>query len=194
MNRIKNLFLAGLFTLLPIIITIWIIKTVFIFFDNASRNIIANLLGFYIPGSGFLITIGIIFAVGLFTSNILGKKLVAFFDHLISRIPLINIIYKAVKDISKTLSKKSEEGFSKVVRIEFPRSGIYSVGFVTNNAVQSDQGNKVAVFIPTTPNPTNGFLVYMDEADVEELDIPVEEGVKMIMSMGSVGDNMYTKK
>lgn len=194
MNRIKNLFLAGLFTLLPIIITIWIIKTVFIFFDNASRNIIANLLGFYIPGSGFLITIGIIFAVGLFTSNILGKKLVAFFDHLISRIPLINIIYKAVKDISKTLSKKSEEGFSKVVRVEFPKEGIYSVGFVTNNSVQSDQGKKIAVFIPTTPNPTNGFLVYMDEADVEELDIPVEEGVKMIMSMGSVGDNMYTKK
>lgn len=194
MHKIKNLFLAGMFTMIPLVVTIWLIKSIFVFFDNASRNIIASFMGFYIPGSGFLLTIILIFLVGIFTSNILGKKLIDFFDHLISRIPFINMVYKAVKDISKTLSKKSEEGFSKVVLVEFPIENVYSIGFITNDAVVSDTNVKLAVFIPTTPNPTNGFLVYLDKEKVQELDIAVEEGIKMVMSMGSVGDSIITKK
>lgn len=190
MKKLQKIFLTGVFTLLPLVLTIYIIKLVFTFFDNMSRGIINNVLGFYIPGSGFFLTLILILGAGLFTSHVLGKKLFDFFGHLFSRIPFVNLIYKAIKDVSVTLSKKSTDGFSKVVLVEFPKVDTWSIGFITNDEIVIDEEGKVAVFIPTTPNPTNGFLILVDPDKVKESNLSIDEAVKVVMSMGSVGGKL----
>lgn len=190
MKKIKKVFLTGIFTLLPLALTLYIIKIVITFFDNISKGFIQNFLGFYIPGSGFFLTVLMIFAVGLFTSHIVGKKLFDFFGNLVSKIPFVNLIYKSIKDVSTSLSKKSTDGFSKVVLVRFPTNDVWSIGFITNDEITIDKDNQVAVFIPTTPNPTNGFLVLVDPDKVKESKLTIDEAVKTIISMGSVGSDL----
>ncbi|MCT4660685.1 MAG: DUF502 domain-containing protein [Tissierellales bacterium] len=187
MKKVQKTFLAGVFTLLPLALTLYIIKLVFNFFDNMSRNVIQNFVGFYIPGLGFLLTLGLIFIVGIIANHVIGKRLFDFFGHLFGKIPFVNLVYKAIKDVSTTLSKKSTEGFSRVVLVEFPMKDTLSIGFITNEEITVNKDGKVAVFIPTTPNPTNGFLIMVDPDKVKPSELTIDEAVKTVMSMGSVG-------
>ncbi|MCY6354640.1 DUF502 domain-containing protein [Clostridium sp. ZS2-4] len=191
MKRLLNLFLAGVTAILPIGLTIFILYYVFMIVDSFSAGIVELFYGKTIVGVGFLTTIIFIFAVGFITKHYLGQKLLELIEKTISKIPVAQSIYSAIKEVSKMISSNDGKKFSKVVYIDFPSKGMKSIGFVTNNELKISNKEKIAVFIPTTPNPTNGFLVYVSRESVEFLDITVDEAIKAIVSMGTIAPDSF---
>lgn len=194
-NSIKGIFLTGLAVAIPIVLTIYI----FIFLINLMDRLLliipepyqpAELLGVHIPGLGIIFTFILIFICGLITKSYLGNRLVGFSEDLLDRIPVIRSVYQALKHVVNSLVGDKSHTFRQVTLVEFPRAGIYSLGFVTglkNGELEMKTGKRcVSVFVPTTPNPTNGFLIIMPEDDLTLLDMTVEDAFVIIMSMGIV--------
>lgn len=191
----RNYLIAGLLVWLPLGVTILVIK---LLVDLMDRTLLLlppawrpdALLGFHIPGLGLVLSIVIIFITGVVVANLLGRRLVSFWESLLSRIPLVRSIYASVKQVAETVLSSSGQSFRKVLLIEYPRRGIWSLGFQTSSGlgeVQARTGEDVvAVFVPTTPNPTSGFVLMVPRQDIIELDMEVDEGLKMIISMGLV--------
>jgi|LGOV01.1.fsa_nt_gb uncharacterized membrane protein len=186
MKNFRKWFLSGVATILPIGITALVLIWVFTLFDGVLEKPMIWILGRKIPGLGLLVFVALVITIGMLTSNLFGRKIAQWGESLLSKIPLINIIYNPIKDVVTTLSNNKSKSFQKVALVEFPSKGIKSIGFVTNSSFTIDGEEKLSVFIPTTPNPTNGFLVIMEKSDVTLLDIPIDEGIKMVVSMGSV--------
>jgi uncharacterized membrane protein len=183
MKKVKNLFLSGLAASVPIAITYYIFKTIFLFIDSFSKRIIVFAFGKYYIGLGFILTLGIILLIGFVTSNVIGKEIFEYFERAINKLPVVNSIYASIKELSKSFSSSSNNRFSKVVMVDFPKEGVKSMGFITNENIVINNERKISVFIPTTPNPTNGFLVFVDVDSVEKIDISVDEAIKIIISM-----------
>lgn len=191
----RKYLIAGLLVWLPVGATILVIK---LLVDTMDRTLLllppawrpAELLGFYIPGLGIALSVVVVFATGVVFANFLGRRLVIFWEALLARIPLVRTVYTAVKQVTETLFSSSGQSFRKVLLVEYPRRGIWSLGFQTNTGlgeVQEKTGEEVvAVFVPTTPNPTSGFVLMIPRKEVVELDMTVDEGLKMIVSMGVV--------
>lgn len=191
LNSFKNVFLTGLFVALPIAVTIFVIIWFFKLVDSLLGDLLANVFNVYIPGLGILTTIALIFAIGLLTSNVIGKKLTHYVEGLLLKIPIIKTIYSPAKDIMKNFSGKSSSSFRKVVLVEFPSEGMNSIGFVTKEYMQVKGKTMHAVFIPTTPNPTNGFLIYVEPHKYQDLYIPVDDALKTIISLGSISPDIF---
>lgn len=159
-----------------------------------------RLLGFHIPGLGVLLAVALVLITGMIMANLLGRRLVAFWESLLARIPLVRTLYSAVKQIMEAVLATDAKSFRKVLLVEYPRKGVWSLAFMTSDDLGEVQdktiANVISVFIPTTPNPTSGFVLMVLESDVIELDMAVEEGLKMIISMGVVVPNSlaYQKK
>ncbi|BES65518.1 DUF502 domain-containing protein [Gottschalkiaceae bacterium SANA] len=187
----KKIFISGLFSLLPIGLTIFLIQIVFHWVDSFGSPVVRQFTDLKIPGLGFLLTLGLIFFAGLFMQVFLGKKLLSLLDSLIERIPLINHLYHGIKGVTDSFSQVPDREFSMVVLVKYPTPEFESIGLITNESVFIGGNKKVAVFIPTTPNPTNGFLVLAKEEDLTPLDIPVDEALKSVISMGSVWPKKY---
>lgn len=159
-----------------------------------------RLLGFHIPGLGVLLAVALVLITGMIMANLLGRRLVAFWESLLARIPLVRPLYSAVKQIMEAVLATDAKSFRKVLLVEYPRKGVWSLAFMTSDDLGEVQdktiANVISVFIPTTPNPTSGFVLMVPESDVIELDMAVEEGLKMIISMGVVVPNSlaYQKK
>lgn len=148
-----------------------------------------------IPGIGLLLIILLVLIIGMLASNLFGKKLIGWFQKVITKVPIVKTIYKPVNKIVSAISDDKTKSFQKVVAVEFPMKGIQSIGFITNDRLSIDNVSKLCVFIPTTPNPTNGFLVVMDKDDVTELDMSVSEGLNAVVSIGSaIHGNINTVK
>lgn len=186
MKELRNLFITGILTLLPISITVLVLKFIYEFLDGLSAPLIRLVVGFDIPGMGFLITVTTIILVGLVANNFIGNKILRFFDGWMHRIPFINTVYNSVKELSHNLSSGKNSNFSQVVLVNFPGASSKSIGFITRDTVMLSGTRRVAVFVPTTPNPTSGFIMFYAPEDVEYLDITVDEAVKMVVSMGVV--------
>jgi len=184
---LKKYFISGLLVIIPITVTIYILK-ITIGFTDTLYPIVKSYLPFYIPGFGILITFLLIVLVGVVTTNILGKRLVAVGENIITRIPLVKVIYNAIKQISEAIFSAEHKSFSRVVLIEYPRKGIFTMAFVTGVATgeaQAKTDKKVLnVFVPTTPNPTSGFYLMVPEDEVKVLDMKPEEAFKRIVSGG----------
>lgn len=152
-----------------------------------------RLLGFHIPGLGVLLAVALVLITGMIMANLLGRRLVAFWESLLARIPLVRTLYSAVKQIMEAVLATDAKSFRKVLLVEYPRKGVWSLAFMTSDDLGEVQdktkANVISVFIPTTPNPTSGFVLMVPESDVIELDMAVEEGLKMIISMGVVVPN-----
>lgn len=185
MKLIRKWFLSGIAILLPVGLTAFVLVWIFNLLDGILKGLISNIFGKEIPGLGLLLLLVIIFVVGLLTSNFIGSKIAGWLEKLVSKIPLIKTVYNPIRKITSGLSSDKNESFKKVVLIEFPKEGTKSIGFITNSDFSIKGEDKISVFIPTTPNPTNGFLVLVDKADVEILDVTVNEGLNMVVSMGS---------
>ena len=195
MKLIRKWFLAGIAIVLPVGLTAFVLVWLFNLLDGILRGFISDLFGKDIPGLGLLVLLLILFIVGMLTSNFIGSKITGWFEKLVGKIPLIKTVYNPIRKITSGLSSDKNESFKKVVLIEFPRDGTQSIGFITNSSFSIKDTDKVSVFIPTTPNPTNGFLVLVDKKDVEILDITVNEGLNLVVSMGSAFEgNLMTKK
>lgn len=193
---LKGYFLTGLLIVVPLYITVYVLNLLVGSMDKILLYLPEHLrpetyLPFHVPGLGLLLTVIAIFIIGLLTQNFFGRKLVKFGEFFLAKIPVLRSVYKGSKQFIDTFFiKDSDEGFRTVVMLEYPRKGIYGLGFVTGKAKGELQARTektcVNVFIPTTPNPTSGFYLVVPEDDITILDMTVEDAFKVIMTGGMV--------
>ncbi|MBI5923275.1 MAG: DUF502 domain-containing protein [Betaproteobacteria bacterium] len=191
----KKYFITGLLIWVPLAMTVWVLSLIVRTMDQ-SLLLLPNtirpetLLGFYIPGIGAILTLLVVFLTGLITANIIGQRLVRFWESALARIPVVKSVYYSVKQVSDTLFSSSGEAFRKALLVQYPRPGSWTIAFMTGqpggDVVQHLQGDYVSVYVPTTPNPTSGFFLMMPRQDVIELSMSVDEALKYIISMGVV--------
>ncbi|MEW9899276.1 DUF502 domain-containing protein [Chitinivorax sp. PXF-14] len=191
----KRYFITGLLIWVPLGITLWVLNALISTMDQSllllpSAYRPKSMFGFDIPGLGAILTVLIVFTTGLLTANIIGQRLIAFWEALLGRIPVVKSIYYSVKQVSDTLFSSSGEAFRKALLVQYPRQGSWTIAFMTgtpSGEVASVLKEEfVSVYIPTTPNPTSGFFLMMPKKDVVELDMSVDEALKYIISMGVV--------
>jgi uncharacterized membrane protein len=191
----KKYFITGLLIWIPLAITIWVLKLVVDVLDqsllllpNALHT--ENWLGVHIPGLGAILTVLIVFLTGLFATNFFGAQLVELWHEILHRIPVVNSIYSSVKQISDTLFSSSGQAFRKALLVQWPQEGMWTIAFLTGTpggGVASHlPPDSVAVYVPTTPNPTGGYFVIIARKNVIELDMSVDQALKYIISMGVV--------
>lgn len=197
MTKIRNYFLTGLVVAAPIGLTIWITRWFIDLIDTWFTPIIPanyqpdNYLPFDIPGLGLLIAFVLLTLLGALTANIFGRTVLNMGERLVARMPVVRSIYGALKQIFETVISQSNASFREVGLIEYPRKGLYCLVFITTQTkceilerVEHDE--LVSVFLPTTPNPTSGYLLFVPKDDIQVLDMTIEEGAKMIISAGLV--------
>lgn len=195
MKPAKKYFITGLLIWIPLAITVWVLTAIIGAMDQSLRLLPEavhpdKLLGFHIPGVGTVLTLLVIFLTGVVTANIIGQKLVRFWEGLLARIPIVKSIYYSVKQVSDTLFSSSGQAFRKVLLVRYPHPQAWSVAFQTG--VPSGQISEmlpdehVSVFIPTAPSPVNGFFFFVKKSETIELDISVDDALKYIVSMGVV--------
>jgi uncharacterized membrane protein len=188
----KRYFITGLLIWVPLGITLWVLNLLIGTMDQTLLLLPESWrpeawVGFGIPGLGVILTVLVILLTGLATANIIGQRLVDFWESMLLRIPVVKTIYNSVKQVSDTLFSSSGNAFRKVLLVPFPHAEARSIAFQTNmpDEVRARLPDEyVAVFIPTTPSPVNGFYFYVRKADVIELDMSVDQAVKAIVSMG----------
>jgi uncharacterized membrane protein len=193
--RLRRYLVAGLLIWLPIGVTIFVFRLLLSLMDQLLFLIPEQyrpeeLLGFPVPGLGAALAVILLLATGMLVANFLGRRLVDFYESLLHRIPFVRTVYSAVKNFAEILLSDDGTSFKKVLLIEYPRKGLYSVVFQTSEEaaeVQAKTGETIiTVFLPTTPNPTSGFMLFVPKADTVELDMSVEEALKMVVSLGVV--------
>jgi uncharacterized membrane protein len=194
-KSIKRYFITGLLIVVPLYISVYVFILIVSFMDSLFDFLPAPLrpetyLPFHIPGTGLLITLVGIFVVGVLAANLLGRKLVAIGERILARIPFLSAVYKATKQFMETFFAKEREGFRRVVLLEYPRKGLYSIGFVTGRTKGEIQTrtseDTINLFIPTTPNPTSGYYIAIPEKDIIPLTMTVEDAFKVVMTGGMV--------
>ena len=197
-RRIRNIFITGLLITLPIALTYFILQFLFKNLDSLSPVFTKVLIdlgapipeGYRIPALGLVITLLIVLAVGWFTTNFFGKRLILLGENIVGKIPFVRRIYKGSKQVVQSIAHADTRAFRKVVLIEFPRRGMLAIGFVTGEARGEVQENTcddvLNVFVPTMPNPTSGFLVFAPPEELTEIDMSIEDGVKYVVSGGIV--------
>lgn len=193
--RLRRYLVAGLLIWLPIGVTVFIFRLLLGLMDQLLFLVPDQLrpeaiLGIPIPGLGAALAIILLLATGMLGANFFGRRLVDFYEGLLAKIPLVRSVYGAVKNFAEIVLSDSGTSFKKVLLIQYPRPGLYSIAFQTSDnphEVQTRTGDTVVtVFLPTTPNPTSGFMLFVPVADVIELDMSVEEALKMVVSLGVV--------
>ena len=189
---LRRYLIAGLLVWLPIIATVLVVRFILNLMDQLLPRPLQPevLLGLHIPGLGALLALLLLLATGLLVTNIIGRSLVRAWEDLLNRIPFVRAVYGGVKSFSTTILSNSGNSFKKVLLIEYPRAGMWSVGFQTASDIRLSraQGEEplVYVFIPTTPNPTSGFIVMVPRSQAIELDMSVDAAMKMIVTLGVV--------
>jgi len=192
-TSIKNYFLTGLLVILPVFITAYIIWFLIRAMDVVLKYVPAKYLPdtylpVHIPGLGLILVLIIILAVGVLFRNLVGRKVVHFSENMVDRIPLVRIIYSGVKQLLESFFLQKNDAFKRVALVEYPRRGVYVIGFITGESkgeVQSKTDkNMMNVFVPTTPNPTSGFYILIPEDELIILNMTVEDAFKLIISGG----------
>lgn len=195
MSPIRRYLIAGLLVWLPLGVTVLVIKLLVDFMDQTLLVLPQawhpdKLLGFHIPGLGVLLSIAVVLITGVMVANFFGREMVVAWEKFLNRIPLVRPIYSAVKQLTETVFSSGGQSFRKVLLIEYPRKGAWTLAFQTGTTVGEAQAKTaeevVNVYVPTTPNPTSGFFLMVPRHEVVELDMSVDDGLKMIISMGAV--------
>ena len=193
--KLRKYLVAGLLIWVPVVVTFLLVRFVIDLIDKTLLFLPAkwrpeNLIGYEIPGLGLVLTFVLMLVTGMIVANLFGRRIVSLWESLLSRIPLVSTIYSSVKQVTSTLFSDSSQSFREVVLVEYPRKGTWMLAFVTGEAptqFQESIGKPATnLFVPTTPNPTSGFYVIVPLEDVIHLDIPVEVGLKMILSAGVI--------
>jgi uncharacterized membrane protein len=195
MGPIRRWLLAGLLVLVPLAVTVWLLNWIIGTLDQTLQILPGNwhpdkLLGFHLPGFGVLLAFAIVLSIGALATNFLGKKLVSWWDALLSRIPIVRSIYSSVKQVSDTLFSENGNAFRKAVLVQWPREGVWTIAFQTGmpggDVANHLQGDYLSVYVPTTPNPTGGYFIMLPKADCIELKMSVDEALTYVISMGVV--------
>jgi uncharacterized membrane protein len=204
--HVRNRFVRGLLVVLPLLITVWLLRVLFDLVDGNVTPVVAvvfralgiegldrwqHRIGF--PVVGILLTVLLVYLIGLVTGQVAGRRVLALLESWILRIPLVKGIYGAARQLLDAFGATGKRTFSKVVMLEYPRVGLWTVGFVTSEALhdlrRAPAGARVgmiSVFLPTTPNPTSGWLVFVPRDELLVLDLSIEAGIKLVVSGGIV--------
>jgi uncharacterized membrane protein len=192
---LRKYIITGLLIWIPLGITILVIK---LMVDLMDKTIVLlppswrpeAVFGFDIPGLGIVIGAMIIFITGFILTNIAGRRLIKFWESFLDRIPLVRSIYSSVKQVTQTILSSDSNTFNEVLLIEYPRKGIWTLCFKTSDSPKTfndTTGDElITVFVPTTPNPTSGFILFVPKTDVKKMDLDVEDALKLVMSLGVV--------
>lgn len=201
MSFLKRYLIAGLLVWLPLGVTLAVIKFLVDLFDRSlvllpSKYRPENLLGMDIPGLGVLLSFLLILLTGMLVANLLGSKLISIWESFLDRIPLVRSLYKAVKQIAEAVFGSGEQTFQNVFLIEYPRKGLWTLAFETGKTMSEPQKKTgitevVNLFVPTTPNPTSGFFIMADRAEIIKLNIEVDDALKMVISGGVVAPETH---
>jgi uncharacterized membrane protein len=196
MRALRRYLINGLLIWVPVLVTVLVVRFILELMDRTllvlPRSIRPDtLLGLHIPGFGALLGLLIVLLTGLLVTNFIGRALIAIGEDLLERIPFVRALYGGVKSFSETVLSKSGSSFKKVLLVEYPRPGAWSVGFQTTDHLPEINARlgapQVCVFIPTTPNPTSGFIIFVPRSQCIELDMHVDAAMKMIVTLGVVG-------
>jgi uncharacterized membrane protein len=191
----RKYLIAGLLVWMPLGITFLVIRAIVGFLDKSLLLLPDayqpdTLLGFHLPGLGVVLAVVLVLTTGMIMANLLGRRLVNAWESLLARIPLVRSLYAGIKQIMEAVLATDAKSFRRVLLVEYPRRGVWSLAFMTTDQLgevqQKTETDVIGVFIPTTPNPTSGFVLMVPADEVIELDMSVEQGLKMIISMGTV--------
>ena len=200
--RLRKYIMTGLLIWVPLGITILVIKLLVDLMDKTILFLPPTwrpeaLFGFDIPGLGIVVASVIIFVTGFFLTNFAGRRLIRWGENVLDRIPLVRSIYSAVKQVTETVLSSEGDTFSEVYLIEYPRKGLWTLCFKTSNSPkvfdEAAGQNLVTVFVPTTPNPTSGFILFVPISEAKKMDIEVEDALKLVMSLGVVAPGSNNK-
>ena len=185
-RRLRIQFGAGILVVVPIIIAILILVWLFNYIDNIAQPVAESLLGRTIPGLGLGILVLLIYLTGVVATSLIGNRLIRYGESLLARVPLFRYLYTGIRQILQSFTSPREGGFMQVVLVEFPKKGMRAIGFITSES-HVESGEKLfSVFIPTSPNPTSGYLEIVREGDIIKTDISVDDALKMVLSAGKV--------
>jgi uncharacterized membrane protein len=185
-QNVKTAFISGLIVAIPLGITIFTFQFIFGFIDNIFGRYIREILPFYIPGIGFISTFLIIFLLGASVNHWLGKKMFERIESRLSKLPILGSLYTVSRQIVEIIGSSRRKEFQKVIFLQYPAEGIWTIGFVTGQSLAADGMRMYNVFVPTTPNPTSGYMVFIPWKDAVDTKLTIEEGLKMLISGGMV--------
>ena len=185
-KKLRTQFATGILVVVPIGVTILILVWIFVTLDNILQPVIRSIWGRTFPGVGFGATIVLIYLAGVIASNIVGTRLIHYGESLLARVPVVRQLYAGIKQILEGFSKPGKTGFMQVVLVEFPKEGMRAIGFITNESYDKSGERLLNVFIPTSPNPTSGFLEIVTEDKIIRTNISVDDALKMVVSAGRV--------
>ena len=207
MMRLRNYFLTGFVICAPLVITIYLTWTIIEWVDSWVKPYIPSVynpdayLPFQVPGFGLIVALFLITIIGFLTANLVGRTVVGFGERLLARMPVVRNVYSALKQIFETVFRENSESFQKVAIVEYPRKGLWALAFVATETLGEVQANldrpagqTISVFLPTTPNPTSGFLLFVPEDDLIVLDMSVEQAAKLVISAGLVAPEFEEAK
>lgn len=194
---INKYFISGVLVVVPIILTYIVLKFLFETLDGILQPLINKLLGYYIPGLGLFTTLLLIILAGILTRNFFGAKIYKIGDKILVRVPIIRPIYSAAKQLLNAIAEPSISSFKETALVEYPRKGIYALGFISNRLkLESDKSdnNYVSVFIPSTPTPISGMVILVPENEIILLKMTVEDGIKFLVSGGVASPELLARK
>lgn len=206
MTRLRNYFFTGLIVTAPLAITAYLAWSMIGWVDSWVKPYIPgrynpdNYLPFPVPGFGLIVALVVVTLVGFLTANFIGRTVVSMGENILGRMPLVRSVYRGLKQILETVLSERSDTFKKVGLIEYPRKGLWALVFIATETrgevqaqVEEDAGQTIAVFLPTTPNPTSGYLLFVPKAEVVELKMTVEDGAKLVISAGLVAPEYQAK-
>lgn len=198
-TSLRSTFFRGISVIIPLGLTFWFFRALLNWVDGILSPVLAEWLGRTIPGLGFISILVLIMVVGLLTRNLVGKFFFAWFEDVLLKIPLVRSVYGAIKDLVGAFGMGAKsKTFRQVIMFEYPRPGLYCIGFVTNEMSYADLDGTAKIFfnvyIPNPPNPTSGFLCLVPKEEAIQLDLSVEEGLKLVLSGGIIVPGDLTAK
>ena len=182
-QKFRSKLFAGLATLLPLYLTFIVIKFLFTKLEEMSGPILKK-INLDIPGLGIILTVLLVYILGLLVTNFLGKKIFDIGERLVKKVPIVNMIYTTLKQITDTFTKASMDAYKGAVYIEYPRKGLWTMAFISGESINKDGVSFYHLFVPTTPNPTSGFFLMIPQSDTIKSGMSVENGLKTIISVG----------
>ncbi|MBT9383245.1 DUF502 domain-containing protein [Pseudooceanicola sp. CBS1P-1] len=199
--RVRSSFLTGIVVILPVALTIWVLWSILGWIDSVVLPLVPerfqpeHYIGINLRGVGIIFFLVFTVIIGWVAKGLIGRSLIRYGESLVDRMPIVRTVYSGAKQIAETVFAQSERSFERACLIQYPRKGIWAIGFVSTEAkgelaMRAETGSKLmSIFVPTTPNPTSGFLLYLPEEDVTYLDMSIEDAAKLVISAGLVYPN-----
>jgi uncharacterized membrane protein len=190
---LRRYLFTGLLVLLPVVVTVSVLWRLFFALDDILGRFVETYIGRSLPGVGLVALVALILGIGAVASNFLGKRVIRVGERIVARVPLMGWIHRTTKQLFSTILEERGQSFRKVVLVNYPHKGTYSVAFVTSESPASVEGSLgkgfVTVFLPTTPNPTSGFLLVVPADEVIPMNLSVDEGLRLVISAGALSKN-----